>query len=88
MRGAEVPTATTTPERTRRIADNARSAEGFRSPLIDSPFGKIFNLSRKTPILPVRKAKRMQTSQPVIPRSTKEWTEKSASIPLRVKKVP
>ncbi len=31
---------------------------------------------------------RMPTSHPVMPRSMKEWTEKSASTPERVRKVP
>ena len=34
-----------------------------------------------------RKKPMMKISQPVIPRSTKEWTEKSASTPERVRKV-
>ena len=35
-----------------------------------------------------RKPSRIPTSQPVIPRSMNEWTEKSARIPERVRNVP
>ncbi len=36
----------------------------------------------------VMKVPRIATSQPVMPRSMKEWTEKSASTPERVRNVP
>ncbi len=35
----------------------------------------------------IRKKPMLKTSRPVMPRSTKEWTEKSASTPERVRKV-
>ena len=35
-----------------------------------------------------RKARRNPTKMPLMPKSTKEWTEKSASTPERVKNVP
>ena len=35
-----------------------------------------------------RNPRRIPTSQPVIPRSMKEWTEKSARTPERVRNVP
>ena len=40
------------------------------------------------PALNTRKPSRSATSQLVMPRSTKEWTEKSARIPDRVRNVP
>ena len=49
--------------------------------------GILRHLYASSPTDNVRKKPMMNTNQPVMPRSTKEWTEKSANTPERVRKV-
>ncbi|OQC39929.1 MAG: hypothetical protein BWX64_01560 [Acidobacteria bacterium ADurb.Bin051] len=86
--GAEVPRVTTSAEASRVIVPRTTKVPRERSGSSLGAEGISRIRVATSQAEPPRKKSIRAISQPEIPRSTKLWTEKSASTPERVRKVP